>query len=95
VRLYKDANEVHPATAAVKSFKLEAAEKMRAVVGMDIKFMVGCDKAWTFPDDDHPNAASPAAVPAGPAMAALSPAAAADDATPPPAPPVDPSDFTK
>jgi hypothetical protein len=92
VRLYKDANEAHPATVAVKS--LEAAEKLRAVVGMDIKFMVGCDMAWTFPDDDQPNAACPAAGPAGPAMAELSPAAAADDTPPPPAPPVDPSDFT-
>jgi hypothetical protein len=91
VRLYKDANEAHPATAAVKS--LEAAEKLRAVVGM--KFMVGCDKVWTFPDDDQPNAAGPAAGPAGQAMAALSPTAAADDAPPPPAPPVDPSDLTK
>ncbi len=63
VWLYKDANLAHPATAAVKS--LEAAKKLRAVVGMDsdIEFMVGCDKAWTFPDDDQPNAAGPAAGP--------------------------------
>ncbi len=72
----KDANEAHPATTAVKS--LEAAAKLLTVVGMDIKFMVGCDKAWSFPDDDQPNAAGPAAGPAGPAMAALS-LAAADD----------------
>ncbi len=39
VRRYKDANETQPATAAVKS--LEAADKLRAVIGMDIKFMGG------------------------------------------------------
>jgi hypothetical protein len=57
---------------------------------MDIKFMLGCDLQWTFPDDD---AAGPAA--AGPPMAALPPAAPADDAPPPQAPRVDPGDFTK
>ncbi len=50
VRLYKEANEAHPATTVVKS--QEAAESLGAVVGMDIKFMVGCDQAWVFPDDD-------------------------------------------
>ncbi len=67
-----------------------------AVVGMDIKFMDGCDQAWVFPDDDEvPAAAGPAA--AGPPMVALPPAAAVDDAHPPPspAPPVDPAHFTK
>ena len=49
VRLYKEANEAHPATTVVKT--IDAAEKLRAVVGMDIKYMVGCDHAWTFPDD--------------------------------------------
>ncbi len=65
VRLYREANEAHPATTVVKS--QEAAESLRAVVGMDIKFMVGCDQAWVFPDDDEgPAAAGPAA--AGPPM---------------------------
>ncbi len=92
VRLYKEANEAHPATTVVKS--QEAAESLRAVVGMDIKCMVGCDQAWVFTDDDEgPAAAGPAA--AGPPMAALPPAAAVDDAPPPPTPPVDPADFTK
>ena len=92
VRLYKEANEAHPATTVVKS--QEAAESLRAVVGMDIRFMVGCDQAWVFPDDDEgPTAAGPAA--ADPPMVALPPAAAVDDAPPPPAPHVDPADFTK
>jgi hypothetical protein len=39
VRLYNEANEAHPATTVVKS--KESAESLRAVVGMDIKFMVG------------------------------------------------------
>jgi hypothetical protein len=34
VRLYKEANEAHPATTVVKS--QEAAESLRAVVGMDM-----------------------------------------------------------
>jgi hypothetical protein len=88
VRLYKEANEAHPASTAVKS--QAAVENLRAVVGMDIKFMLGCDLEWTFPDDA---AAGPAA--AGPPMAALPPAAPADDDAPPQAPPVDPGDFTK
>lgn len=92
VRLYKEANEAHPATTVVKS--QDAAEKLRAVIGMDIKYMVGCDQAWTFPDDEEvQGAAGPAA--AGPPMAALPPAAPVDDAPPPAAPPVDPGDFTK
>jgi hypothetical protein len=61
--LYKEANEAHPATIVVKS--QEAAESLRAVVGMDIRFMVDCDQSWVFPDDNEgPAAASPAA--AGP-----------------------------
>ncbi len=43
VRLYKEANEAQPVTTVVKS--QEAAESLRAVVGMDIEFMVGCDQA--------------------------------------------------
>ncbi len=38
-----EANEAHPATTVVKS--QEAAESLRTVVGMDIRFMVGCDQA--------------------------------------------------
>jgi hypothetical protein len=86
VRLHKEANEAHPATTVVKS--QEAAENLHAVVGMDIKFMVGWDQAWVFPDDDE----GPAA--AGPPLVAFPPAAAVDDAPPLPAPPVDPADFT-
>ncbi len=93
VRLYKEANEAHPATTVVKS--QEVAESLRAVVGMDIRFMVGCYLAWEFPNDDElegPTAANPAA--AGPQMAPA-PQAAVDDAPPPPAPPMDAGDFIK
>ncbi len=89
MRLYKEAKEAHPATTVVKS--QEAAEGLRAVVSMDIKFMVCCDQAWVFPDDD--DSEGPAA--AGPPIAALPPAAAVDDDPPPPAPPLDPGDITK
>ena len=88
VRLYREANEAHPASTVVKSS--DAAEKLRAVVGMDLKFMIGCDQQWEFSDDDAP---APGA--ADPAIAALPPAAPADDQPLPPAPPVDPCDFTK
>jgi hypothetical protein len=73
VRLYKDANEAHPATTVVKS--QEAAGSWRAVVDMDIKFMVGCNQAWVFPDDDEGPAGAAAAGPvvAGPPLAALQP----------------------
>ena len=94
VRLYKEANEAHPATTVVKT--QDATENLRKVVGMDIKFMLGCDQTWTFSDDEEVpgrGAAGPAA--AGLSMAALPPAAPADDAPAPPAPPVDPGDFTK
>jgi hypothetical protein len=92
VQLDKEVNAVHPSTTVVKS--QETAESLRAVVGMDIKLMVGCDQAWVFPDDDEgPAAACPAA--AGPPMASLQPAAVVDDAPPTPAPPVDPGAFTK
>jgi hypothetical protein len=64
VRLYKEANGAHPATMAVTS--QAAAEHLRAVVGIDIKFMLGCDLELTSPDD---GAAGPVAV--GPSMAAL------------------------
>ena len=62
MRLYKTANEAYPAPAAVKNE--ETAECLRAVVGLDIRFMVGCDQVWDFSDDDDQPAAqvgSPAA----------------------------------
>ena len=78
MRLYKAANEAYPAPAAVKNE--ETAECLRAVVGLDIRFMVGCDQVWDFSDDEDQAARAPAA---GPAIAALPSAAAADDAPPP------------
>ena len=90
VRQYKAANEAHPPGTAVKSE--ESAEKLRAVVGLDIRFMVGCDQAWEFSDDEE--AQSSAAGPA-PQPAVLTPAAPNDDAAAAPSPPVDSSDFTK
>ena len=62
MRLYKTANEAYTAPAAVKNE--ETAECLRAVVGLDIRFMVGCDQVWDFSDDDDQPAAqvgSPAA----------------------------------
>jgi hypothetical protein len=92
VRQYKAAKEVHPPGTAVKSE--ESAEKLRAVFGLDIRFMVGCDQPWEFSDDDE--TPSSAAGPA-PQPAVLTPAAPNDDA-PAGAPvdaPVDSSDFTE
>jgi hypothetical protein len=51
VRQYKAANEAHPPGTAVKSE--ESTEKLRAVVGLDIRFMVGCDQPWEFSDDEE------------------------------------------
>ena len=64
VRQYKAANEAHPPGTAVKSE--ESAEKLRAVVSLDIRFMVGCDQPWEFSDDDETqsSAAGPAPPPA-------------------------------
>ncbi len=41
VRLYTNANEVHPPSTLVKS--ADAAENFCTVVALDIRFMVGCD----------------------------------------------------
>ena len=70
MKLYTAANEAHPASTVVKS--ADAAENLRALVGLDIRFMVGCDEVWKFSDDDD----------AGPAAAADT-AAAATAAAPP------------
>ncbi len=81
VRLYKETNEAHPATTVVKS--QEAAESLREVVGMDIRFIACCDQSWMFPNDDEgPAAALTCPAAAGPPMAALPPAAAVDYAPP-------------
>ena len=92
VKLYKAANEAHPASTPVKS--LDAAENLRALVGLDLKFMVGCDEVWEFSDDEDAGAGPAPAFAAAPAPP-LAPAAAGDDAAAPPPPPVDPCDFTK
>ena len=92
VKLYKAANEAHPASTPVKS--LDAAENLRALVGLDLKFMVGCDEVWEFSDDEDAGAGPAPAAAAAPAPP-LAPAAPGDDAAAPPPPPVDPCDFTK
>ena len=91
VKLYTAANKAHPASTVVRS--LDAAENLRALVGLDLKFMVGCDEVWEFSDDEDagPAATAAAAAPAPP----LAPAAPGDDDPAPPPPPVDPCDFTK
>ena len=92
VKLYKAANEAHPTSTLVKS--LDAAENLRALVGLDLKFMVGCDEVWEFSDDEDAGAGPAPAAAAAPAPP-LAPAAPGDDAAAPPPPPVDPCDFTK
>ena len=88
--LYKSANEVQPAGMAVKSE--ESAEKLRTVVGLDIRFMVGSNHQWEFGDDEGQPPAFAETESAGPT---LLPAAAADDDASAPAPAApDPSDFT-
>ncbi len=84
VQMYKTANQAYTPAAHVKF--ASDAENVRALFALELKFMVGCDCKWTFPDDDAP--------PAAPAANVLSPAAAGDDDAPPPPPaPVDPLDF--
>ena len=93
VQQYQKVIEAHPVTTVVKS--AETAENLRAVVSMDIRFMIGCDQVWEFSDDDAPAAAAAGPAVAGPALAALPPTSPADDAAAPAAPDVDPCDFTK
>ena len=52
VTLYKNANEKHPACTVVKS--QEAAEDLRALVAMDIKYMIGCDQVWNHMSRELP-----------------------------------------
>ena len=92
VTLYKNANDKHPAGTVVKS--QEAAEDLRALVAMDIKYMIGCDQVWD-PYVPGVAAGAGAAGAAAPSAIPLPPASASDDGPAPPAPPVDPSDFTK
>ena len=90
VKMYTAANEEHPASTVVKS--LVAAENLRALVGLDLKFMVGCDEVWEFSDDEAAGPAPGAAAAPAPPLASAAPG---DDAPAPPAPAVDPCDFTK
>ena len=69
----------------------EAAEDLRALVAMDIKYMIGCDQVW----EPYVPGVAAGAGKAGTSAIPLPPASASDDAPAPPAPPVDPSDFTK
>ena len=94
VKLYTAANEAHPASTVVKS--LVAAENLRALVGLDLKFMVGCDEVWEFSDNEDAGAGPARLFAAAPPPAPpLASAAQGDDAPAPPAPAVDPCDFTK
>ncbi len=92
VAMYKQCNESYNPTPAIKS--MEAAESLRKLVALDIKFMVGCDEEWNFDDAADADAAA--------APGPLAPGGEGDDAgaSPPPpagggAAPNDPYDFTK
>ena len=93
VNLYKSANEAYNPAAPIKS--ADDAENARVLFALELRFMVGCDCEWKFPDDGAPAAAGTLDVDRN----VLQAAAAADDAAPPPAPPappaVDPLDFTR
>jgi hypothetical protein len=84
---------------AIKS--LDDAVALRALIALDLRFMVGCDCDWTFDDDEAPAAAGAAQIEINTDRTELQPRAAAaadDDAAPaaaPGSPQVDPRDITK
>jgi hypothetical protein len=73
VELYKTANQGYNPAALVKS--ASDAENVRALFALELKFMVGCDCKWTFPEHDAPTAA--------PATNVLASAVAGEDDAPP------------
>ncbi len=92
VKLYTSANKAYNPALAVKS--LDDTVALRALIALNLKFMVGCDCNWTFDDSEAP---TPPAADAD--RNVLPPAAAADDdaapAVAPGSPQVDPRDLTK
>ncbi len=78
VAMYKQCcNESYNPTPAIKS--TEAAESLRKLVALDIKFMVGCDEEWNFNDAADANAAT--------ASGPLAPGVEGDNAGASPQPP--------
>jgi hypothetical protein len=71
---YRECNDSHTPTAPIKT--ADAAEALRKLVALDIKFMIGCDCEWEY-EDDAGSSPGPAAAAAGPASGAplLPPAA--------------------
>ena len=67
VALYKSANSAYNTASPIKP--AEDAGAMQHLVGLDMRFMVGCDCEWNFPDDDAQEAN----------VGAVLPPAAADD----------------
>ena len=90
VNLYKKANEAYNPAAQIKS--ADDAENARALFALELRYMIGCDCEWTFPDDPSPSDT----VVRNALPAAVLPAAGVSDDAPPPAPAaVDPLDFTR
>jgi hypothetical protein len=89
--MYKTANTAYNPASPIKS--AEDAAALQQLVGFDMRFMVGCDNEWHFPEDDAQPANGAALPPVLPPSAAdndaARPAAAADAAA------SDPHDFTK
>lgn len=89
---YRQLNESYSSSAPIKT--TDAAQSLRKLVALDIKFMVGCDCEWIFDDDGGPGTAAPEGTLLPPAQAGD------DDAGPSPASgptstAIDPHDFTK
>ncbi len=97
VKLYTSANKAYNPASALKG--LDDAVALRALIALELQFMVGCDCYWTFDDDEAPAAAGAAQIEINTDRNVLQPAAAADDDTAPAAAPgspqVDPHDITK
>ena len=90
VALYSSANSAYNPASPIKS--AEDADVLRQLVAMDLRFMIGCDCEWNFPEDPEP-AANPGAL-----RPVLPPATASDDAAganAAAAPAGDPHDITK
>ena len=91
---YLNEHSAYNPASPIKS--AEDAGALQQLIGLDMRFMVGCDNEWNFPDDDT----QPANVAAVPPV--LPPAAADDDAARPTAAAAaaaaaasDPHDITK
>jgi hypothetical protein len=88
VKLYISANKAYGPASAFK--RLNDAVALRALIALDLKFMVGCDGYWMFDDDETAAAAGAAHIEINTDHNVLQPAAAADDDAAPAAAPGSP-----